>query len=702
MFSSLSAWLVLLVAALDVRAVPLAGYNGAEASADASSSFSPLVAALSLVPLSLLIVLKYAYVRFRRAQSIHAHPHTSSPILEKSMSPRSSTSVSRELAMEPPSRFWVVVTPYLVGFLGSPEWETKIRSRLDKTLRQAKAESLRSRRSLRSLPYSPVLGDLSRTTANSSTAYYSSLSHKSRSRSKSLSVSFGDTSGDKPSSLRLIPHAYPAITDCAIIHPSSPPCQHGVFLPTPPPPAHTVQTHVRVSSQEYSPTLMQIMEPVLASWYDDTKTQQPTRNDTSQSSADSSRDKSGSSAESSLPFQTPKTSPPTPAMPGAFSMPPMPPFSVLRKQLGMSATSSILSLSATTYPSPTSVSIAVLHSPSAPSIRVPKPVYTPSLRPESCAVLPVDWQADRQSPNIHALLQSPTHRSPAPGRPSGILEVVDKSEERPAKSPKVSFSPVLGPPAPSPLSQSASAGPIILKSALKKSSSGVCTSPVLPSSLRNSVSFSMLSLEVPATGVGVDSAAASVRSSAKSWDLSDMMRDGQLDVDAVTRVLGLGFGMGLGLGSRSSVGSIGSAVSLNLAPLADNTTASAALQELSDGDAEYDVEQYAAGWGSPHVSGTGSESMQLRWHVPGMQLCAIPEESRSEVCSVAGGVHVPAQGGEGEGDGVVSMELDSGYVHVDGHGHTEGEVVVKRASVVQRESWKEGESVVTLSVGIAW
>ncbi|KAI0366267.1 hypothetical protein BV20DRAFT_1002546 [Pilatotrama ljubarskyi] len=696
MFSFLCA-VLLLVATLNVYALPLAGYGGVEAGGDASASFTPLAAALSLVPLSLLVVLKYAYVRFRRGQSIHAHPHTSSALLRKPLSSRSSASVPREPTVERSCDFWPVVTPYLVGFLGSPEWETKIRSRLDKTLRQAKAESLRSsRRSLRSPPYSPALGDISRTTANSSTAYYSSLSHKSRSRSKSLSVSFGDTSGDKPPSLRLIPYAYPAITDCAIIHPSSPPCQHGVFLPVPPPPAHTAQPRVRGSSQEYSPTLMQIMEPVLASWYDDAKDQQPMPNDTSQSSANTSRDKSTSSAESSLPFQTPMTSPPTPAMPGAFSAPSMP-FSVLRKQLGVSATSSVLSISATTLPSPASPSVAVLHSPAAPSIRVPQPVYTPSLRPESCAVLPADWQTGRERRSVHALLQSPTHHSPVVDRSSGILDVIEKPKNRRTKSPKVSFSPVLGPPASPALSHSASAGPIVLKSALKKPvSGGMCTSPSLPSSMRNSVSFSLMSLEVPGTGVAIaaDSSAASLRSSTKSWDLSEMMRDGQLDVDAVTRVLGLGLGMGLGLGSRSSIGSIASAVSASLAPSAKSTA-----EEPADVDAEYDVEQYAAGWGSPNAS--GSDSLQLRWHVPGMQLFAIPEESRSDVCSVAGSVHTVS--GD-SGDGVVSMELDSGYMHVNEE--RVAAVTVKRASQgqvpVQWESWREGESVVTLSVGIAW
>ncbi|KAI0636267.1 hypothetical protein C8Q77DRAFT_1216683 [Trametes polyzona] len=699
---------VLLVAVVTAEAAPLPGYGGS-----ASASFSPLAAALSILPLPLLAALKFTYVRFRRGQSIHAHPHTANPAMDTLSQSGSSLVESASSGQQHVlPGFWLKMTPYLVGFLGSPEWETTIRSRLDKTLRQAKIESRRSsRRSLRSTPCSPAFVDTSRTTGNTSTSYYSSLSHKSRSRSrsKSVSASFGDLSSEKLPSPRFNSHPFTAITDCTLLHPSSPPCQHhDVFLPALPPPAHTLKTPVRISVQGHSPTLMQIMEPVLASWYDDSKGKQ-VQYDSSESTVNVSRDKSGSSADSaSLPFQTPLTSPPTPGMPGAFSVSSMP-FSLLRKQLGVSVTPSALSLSATTFSSPTAVSLAVFHSPVAPSLPVPKPIYYPDSRPESCAVLPSDWQADcdYERLGIHALLHSPTHRSPAPGRPSGIFDVLNSPIAPPARSPKVTFSPVLAPPA-SPGLQGSTPGsaPVVLKSALKK---GASASPALPSSLRNSVSFSLLSVEAP--GVDLSASLLSVSSAMdgdsskyakrNSWSLADLVRNGQLDVDAV-------LGLGLGLGSRSSVGSVGSAPSVTLTVPAP-TSPVAAVGNDSDADVEYDVEQYASGWGSPELApdGTADEgTVQMRWHVHGLQLSAIPEETRSEVCSVAGSVHVV---GEGEEDDVEEAVQDSGVVSMELDSELMSETMRKEEAEVQalvndprHESWREGESVVTLSVGIAW
>ncbi|KAI0833675.1 hypothetical protein BC628DRAFT_1344798 [Trametes gibbosa] len=697
----------LFAVAVVVDAAPLTGYGGAAPGASATASFTPFAAALSILPIPLLAAFKYAYVRFRRGQSIHAHPHTSSPIPGTPLSP-STTSLPGPGNHQAPSNLWITLTPYLVGFLGSPRWETTIRSRLDKTLRQAKIDSRRSsRRSLRSSPCSPAMGDFSRSTVNTSSAYYSSFSHKSGSRSKSASVSFGDVSAEKLPSPRFISHGFSAITDCALIHPSSPPCQHDAFLSIPPP-AHLVKNSVRSSNSEHSPTLMQLMEPVLSSWYDDSKGKRPPY-DTLYSSDDVIPERSVMSSDPSLPFQTPLTSPPTPGMPGAFSVTPVP-FSVLRKQLGVSIASPLLC--ATALPSPSSVSLAVFHSPSAPSIRVPQPVYTSGLRPDSCAVSPADWQS-RDRLSAHNLLHSPTHCSPAIGRPSGIYDVFNNPASCPPKSPKVSFSPTLAPPAspvlPRGSGTDSGAGPVVLKSALKKRRGSACGSPAL-SSVRNSVSFSFLGVDASISGA--DCSATSILSVSspanlstgtpggggggkdrRSWDLSDLMRNGQLDVDSI-------LGLGLDIASRSSVAL---AVSANAA-LADG-------EASSDAEVEYDIEQYASGWASPQLADAG-EGEQMRWHVHGLQLCAIPEETRSEVCSVVGSVHVFEEEKDEDEEaeavqdsGVVSMEMGSEFV---GDASQVEQVLGVRGSkrmsesFVRHESWREGESVVTLSVGIAW
>ncbi|OJT14347.1 hypothetical protein TRAPUB_9098 [Trametes pubescens] len=452
---------------------------------------------------------------------------------------------------------------------------------------------------------------------------------------------------------------------------------------------------------------MQVMEPVLTSWYDDgrgsdckgdstgneSKRTQSTL-DSSQSSTSVRRETSDwSSSSPSLPFQTPMTSPPTPGMPGGYSSSSIP-FTLLRKQLGLSAASSALSLGVA---SPTSLSVAVFHSPAAPSILVPEPVYTPVIRPASCAVLPTNWQVDPDRLSVPSFMHSPTHRSPAPGRPAGIYDLLANPTIRPSLSPKVSFSPIPSPPVSPMLSQGA--GPIVLKSALKKRGS---TSPALPSSLRNSVSFSLMSLD--ATGAdSIFSASSATHLGAsknrKSWDLTDLMHNGQLDVDAITHALGLGLG-GVALDSRSSVGSVGSvpspSVTLTFVP---NTAA-------EDAETEYDIEQYAAGWGSPQLPGTSDgagagEGVQMRWHVHGLQLTAIPEEPRSEVCSVAGSVHAVGDEELVQDSGIMSMEteMDSGVVDEQEKDVDAAEV---RTSGVRPESWREGESVATLSVGLAW
>lgn len=273
-------------------------------------------------------------------------------------------------------------------------------------------------------------------------------------------------------------------------------------------------------------------------------------------------------------------------------------------------------------------------------------------------------------------------------------------------------------------SADSSAGPIVLKSALKKRGSA-CASPLLSASVRNSVSFSFLSVD--ASHPGADCSATSILSVSSganltggaggqnrgSWDLSDLMRNGQLDVDSI-------LGLGLDIASRSSVA------------LATSVHALTEAETSADVDAgvEYDIAQYASGWASPQLAdatgwaspqqlGGVDEGEQMRWHVHGLQLCAIPEETRSDVCSVVGSVHVFEEEEEEEEDAEEDEEeeeavQDSGVVSMDMGSELVGDASEVEAvlgvrgskrmseSFVRHESWREGESVVTLSVGIAW
>ncbi|KAI0799988.1 hypothetical protein C8Q74DRAFT_1363803 [Fomes fomentarius] len=374
----------------------------------------PLAIALALVPFPLIALLKLAYLRFRRGQSIHAldsplapkattsvsapmatAASVSSSLAEKSNTVDLATDSSPELSFLARQRqfFWIALQPYLVGFLGSPDWEITISCRITNTLR-------------REARHAAVLVDStarrSTSATNPSTAY-STLSTKSHgtsrtSRSNHRSISLVDKTRHRlPNDFAFIP----------LFHPSSPP------LIQVPPPAHLPTSSVRFSVQQNSPTLMQIMEPVLSSWYDDSVPKPPLVlvNDKSITTTDSSQDRSASAEDSSLPFYTPLASPcsPIPLSPLTPSIP----FARLRQEHPISAASSMLTISAVSAYSPTSLSIAVFHSPIASSIPVPTPVYTPSVRPESCVVLPRDWINDKETLGNLALLQSPTHRSPA-------------------------------------------------------------------------------------------------------------------------------------------------------------------------------------------------------------------------------------------------------------------------------------------------
>ncbi|RPD52934.1 hypothetical protein L227DRAFT_658559 [Lentinus tigrinus ALCF2SS1-6] len=619
----------------------------------APDSLQPVAILLSLLPFPLLAVVKYAYLRFRRGQSIHAVSCASTKPVSAPASPALSLG-SRSFS---PSSFWPALHPYLVGIFGSPHWETTISCRIDNTLRRAKPPSP---------TLSPLLSDSTRTarTNTSTTTGYPTLSSNSHatsrsSRSKYLSVSIVDKSRAR------LPN------DFAVMQPASPP------LLQLPPPAHLPHASVRFSVQQSSPTLMQIMEPVLSSWYDDSPQLKPPvllLNDKSISPSNSSashshdHDNSASTGDTSLPFHTPLTSPASPAIPWSRSTPVMP-FAQLRQQHTLSASSSVLTISAATIPSPASLSIAVFHSPTAHSIPVPQPVYTPLIRPESCVVLPHDWQQEKE--NINSL-HSPTHRSPAPGAPTMYDCLANANLS------------------PTPLGTRAlnvyKAGSTPSRASAKSLFKPVPTSPTVASARDSTASIDAASIP-PAT----DSA-----DRPKSWDLAALEGgDGKLDVDAVTRALGLGAGLGLKLGftsptSRSSVASI-SILSATESEAAVNALLSP-VPEDDDGDGEIED---TLGW---DAHGHDGEPAEVSTHVHGLPLAVIMEETRSEVASVC-------TGRGREESGIMSMELDSGMgceiMVKDDADVGSVRAVESRVSGVWDQSFKEGEST-RLSVGVAW
>ncbi len=261
----------------------------------------PLAIALALVPFPLIALLKVAYLRFRRGQSIHAldsplpprattsvsapmstAASVGSSLAEKSNTVNSSTDLSPEPSFLARQRqcFWIAFQPYLVGFLGSPDWEVTISCRITNTLR-------------REARHAAVLVDSSTrrsTSATNPSTAYSTLSTKSRgtsrtSRSNHRSVSLVDKTRHRlPNDFAFMP----------LVHPSSPP---PIQLP---PPAHLPTSSVRFSVQQNSPTLMQIMEPVLSSWYDDSIPKPPLVlvNDKSITTTDTSQDRSTSAEDS--------------------------------------------------------------------------------------------------------------------------------------------------------------------------------------------------------------------------------------------------------------------------------------------------------------------------------------------------------------------------------------------------------------------
>ncbi|EED78439.1 predicted protein [Postia placenta Mad-698-R] len=429
----------------------------------------PLVYPLSLVPLVVLGLLKYAYVKYRKAQSIHSAGHPDTSRLELRLFNRI------KLKIEP------VQTGYLVGFLGSPEWETRINCR---TTRAARRPPLRGvvTSKVSSQPSSNVLGDSSR------------------------------SSGKNTSTL----HASPELP---------------------------------------SPTLMQIMGPVLSSWYDDTGARD----------LEIEQDYSASSGTTS---------------------------GQNRSRVGSRSPISIYQ---------------------SPSLSVPAPAHTLDLRPRSWDILSGEWQGTNAKATVQpgSVLQSPPNRSPtfpatsqhaesdawgplSPNtRPLNVLPKLKGASSPPTSASFGSLSP-LG-------IVSGKARYVPKAVALQRRKSG--SPPVGPSPLRKSL-FIETSASMPA--MDISRPISDAPSGNGAWNLEDLVKDGQLDVDAVSAVLGLG-----------------------LSIIEDEDDDKDDPRRVTDSEVEQSHEQLSpdrfAGMGWGRACETGVTTLQMR--VPGEQLTAIMEET---------------------------------------------------------------------------
>lgn len=123
-----SMWIILLlVCATSAAALP----TGTGSSTPVRSG--GLAIALC-TPFLVLAAVKYVYLRHRRAQSIHESGKPS-PLLGLGLSISNSTS----RLFSPSTR--TNVQGYLVGMLGSPDWETRIQARVDREQRRISKES---------------------------------------------------------------------------------------------------------------------------------------------------------------------------------------------------------------------------------------------------------------------------------------------------------------------------------------------------------------------------------------------------------------------------------------------------------------------------------------------------------------------------------------------------------------------------------
>ncbi|KAI0688508.1 hypothetical protein BC835DRAFT_307908 [Cytidiella melzeri] len=466
---------------------------------------SPVAVVLGVcAPFVLLAVVKYAYMKYRRAESIHsevAHAEAevkfSPPLVGLGLEPKVLKKGSRKLDLS-------CLSGYAVGMLGSPEWETRVKVRIDKALRKACSEGSEAA----SRAASPSTATRSRFGSSHrshdvSVAGHRSSRHASSTSSKSRAMSLSFLEMYSPDS---------NVGNCAAIHPNSPPCSAShprlpAYSESVRSKSNSSSSRIEISTSSLSPTLMQMMEPVVASWQDDIPKQE-----TSRSTGSTGRNGSHSPTP---PFETP---PSTPAKSSASLLD-----SLSRTSRSAAADVSQPVISMTSAAFSTSVQNgSLLTVPTSNKRSAAGQIQQTSIVPISTPLSPTTRPLNISVPRI-ASKASIDYLSASPAQyvVERLVAPRPKAQRRKSGSPSI--------------------GPSPLRNPVTSSSS---------SSLSNSDGyFSMSKTEASHT-----SPAASVPHS-PHWDLDDLMKNGKLDIDAVTEALGLGFSLSDSSTSGPSSGS---------------------------------------------------------------------------------------------------------------------------------------------------
>ncbi|GBE79646.1 hypothetical protein SCP_0208460 [Sparassis crispa] len=373
------------------------------------------------------------------------------------------------------------------------------------------------------------------------------------------------------------------------------------------------------------------------------------------SGGNSNGDQSGiRSSSPTPPFETPPTSPNTPSVPDVAQFSLSVAFSSSQVQASSSLTFSVFE---------------------APSVPVPAPVYSPN-RPRSCGAHPEQWGANGECTSVK-YLQSPTHRSP-PVTPN-ILELVAvvRNERKPlalttrplnvTSKPKIAISP-----------PSLSISPHVLgrQKRVQQQRRKSCSPTIGPSPLRNAVvldstSFTA-SVSTPTMGTVIKMENSLSGSTSGTWQLEDLVRDGQLDVDAVSAVLGLGLMMGSDDGDADAR-IITSTLDAEVGH----------YDQIMTGYYDDAEKSLNMGWGRARELGA---SLQIR--VPGSQLFAIPEETDDECASA----RVSAAS---------ACDIDLRLLGLEQEQLDLGDEALWENVWEEEQSWTESVSI-RESIGLAW
>ncbi|THH29167.1 hypothetical protein EUX98_g5029 [Antrodiella citrinella] len=520
----------------------------------------PVFALWLCLPFLVLATVKLVYIKFRRAQSIHACGDPGAvPIATSTKFPSipSIRGLGFKLPDTPQSSIGGMkdITGYLVGFLGSPEWETRIRRRVDRVVRRSQtvASTVTSPRISLVEHTSSVSGDTrtSKGTQNvSQTNTTSSRRQSSRRsgshRSRSASVSFLEMQTPK------VP--IPDIHNCGVVHPMSPACTDTLPLQNTRKDSlnsgeETRWRRRRLSLSYFSPTVVHIDSPPAVA------APEPPKRSLDKSIKSNSDESHGRSYSKTPSFQDASTS------------------------------SNVSSDSVTSLPEgEITMDLSVSQAPASPNpeasvLSYPRSV-SESLDDLSYIISPdagrsVDW-------SVEEIMKVP-RRNSSQRRPLGnsVPPVSDGASS--SMTPPMMPVPVIH--------LVSSPDPSVLDRSGSDKSMG---------SYHSRGSVAMLQVD-PASLA--PSARSSVSSAGKDWILADLLKDGKLDVDAVSGVLGLDLGF-LDDPTPNSDSIFGNTSHLS-------ETGSPAKEGM--------------GWGRAAQDGSTSFDMQIR--KPGGPLFVIPEET---------------------------------------------------------------------------